>query len=137
MLLEIITGLSGVLGGVGALAEKVLVQKMAMQEKKDEREHIREMHKLSAQSNAAEAQAGLAIARQQGDNESFKQSMVNAMTITEGASQWVKNALAFFRPCLAVYLLYLTNGNPDFAPMAAAAVMWFFGSRSGHIGPRD
>ena len=136
--LELFTGgtLGTALGAVGALTEKFITQRMANAEKERERDHIRQMFDLQMQADAKQHEQELSITTTEGDYKTFDSSIQHDMGLHKDTSKWVRNVLSFFRPLLCVTLIYVAMQDPQFVTLAAMSVGWFFGSRSGHIGPQ-
>lgn len=65
----------GVLGAIGGVAEKVIMQRMANQQQQAEWEHIKDMHKLQAQLDQQKADQGLAITETEGEYAGLAESI--------------------------------------------------------------
>lgn len=144
----------GVLGAVGAVAEKYIMGNMELRQKKAEWAHIKDMHTLQAQLDAQQAEQGLILAQTEGDLQGLVESVKHDASIKfDSALEIIKthpklggfiltlqtlvNTIrALFRPFLTLYLLDLAVDDDAFIGVASACVFWWIGSRGTAAGSR-
>jgi len=101
-------GVFGLIGAGIGVAGKYFTKKQEMKERALERTHELFLMKEQRETRAAETENELAITSLEGSYSGLKESIKADALASKGASQWVVDMKAMFRPVLTVIMVLLS-----------------------------